>query len=167
MALRKVIADSSSIILLQKVDLFDVFCDQYNLVITEDVFAELTSNGKKGSAYLRKVLRDWVRQPLPESIDHSMGQGEASSIALFLEGGGDFVLLDDKKGANYCRNKSIPFINSLLVSRLLYISGAIDAAAYDRTTMQLTKQGYYSEKIINRAENINKNELSRFLPQPL
>lgn len=167
MALRKVIADSSSIILLQKVDLFEVFCGQYSLVITGEVFTELTSAGKKGSVYLREVLRDRVRQPLPGSIVNSMGQGEGSSIALFLEGGGDFVLLDDKKGANYCRDKTIPFINSLLVPRLLYIGGAIDAATYDRTTRLLIERGYYSLKIINRAQNISKNELLQFLPDPV
>lgn len=164
MALRKVIADSSSIILLQKVDLFEQFCGQFSVIITRQVYTELMDGAKKGSARLQKYLHDRIDQSLTSRITFGMGQGESSVIALYLEGGGDFVLLDDKKGANYCKDHSIPFINSLLASRVLYIAGAIGEAEFTATTRQLTEEGYYSQWIIDKAESISNKKLQQFLP---
>lgn len=164
MALRKVIADSSSIILLQKADLFELFCDRFKVVITLQVYKELMDGAKKGAAQLQKYLYGRIDQTLTSKTVFGMGPGESSVIALYLEGGGDFVLLDDKKGANYCKDHSIPFINSLLVSRVLYIAGAIDEAEFISTTRLLTEEGYYSQRIIDKAESISKSELRYFLP---
>ena len=126
MVLRKVIADSSSIILLQKVDLFEFFCDRFKVVITGQGYTELMDGEKTGATQLQKYLYDRIDKTLTTKITLGMGKGESSVIGLYLDGGGDFVLLDDKKGANYCKDRSIPFINSLLASRVLYIAGAID-----------------------------------------
>ena len=164
MSQRRVVADSSSIILLHKVKLFETFTHLYYMVITGQVYGELLAGAKEGSTQLRSWLHERVEQCILNGSLAGMGRGESSVIALYLEGGGDFVLLDDKKGAMYCKKLGIPFINSLLVPRILYFAGVINEVTMQEATRLLIKEGYYSPQIIKKAENITVSDLHHFFP---
>lgn len=164
MALRKVVADSSSIILLQKVRLLKVFLRNYRVIIPCQVYTELTDGGKEGSRELGNLLMKNIVQSPDDKRIEGMGQGESSVIALYFDGAGDFVVLDDKKGAKYCKSREIPFINALLVSRILCLAGAINGDDCEVAAELLVREGYYSDSIIERATAIRDNELQQFMP---
>ncbi len=164
MTLRKVIADSSSIILLQKVRLLEDFLVNYRVIISCHVYEELTGGGKQGSGELIDLLIGDRVQSLGGTYLEGMGQGENSVIALYSMGAGDFVLLDDKKAANYCKAQAIPFVNALLVSRILHLAGSITEDRYRATAQLLIQEGYYSDMIIKKAAAIRDIELQQFMP---
>lgn len=163
MVVFKVLADSSSIILLQKAGLLDIFLQNYQILITSHVYCELTAGGQKGSNELDALLAESIVQSSADNCLAGMGQGESSILRLYLSGVGDFVLLDDKKGAKYCRSHEIPFINALLVPRILFLAGLINEKDYSSTAELLVQEGYYSTIIIEKAATIRDVELQQFI----
>jgi len=164
MASRTAVADSSSIILLQKVRLLGVFLHNYHVIIPGQVYDELTGGGKKGADELGNLLRDKIRLPAEDIHIKGLDRGESGVMNLYIDGGGDFVLLDDKKGAKYCTSQAIPFINALLLSRILYIVGAIEGETYKAAAELLIQEGYYSDMIIKKAAAIRDIDLQQFMP---
>ena len=165
MALRQVVADSSSIILLQKVRLLGPLLHNYRVIIPPHVYEELTGYGKKGSNELGDLLTENIVQTTDGIPIEGLDQGESSVITLFSGGVGDFVLLDDRKAAYYCKSRAIPFINALLVSRILFLAGVIKEDNYRVAAAQLIQEGYYSDMIIRKAAAIEDAELQQFMPQ--
>ena len=158
------VADSSSIILLQKVRLLQIFLNTYFVVIPEPVFDELTGQGKKGSLELQNLLSNNVVKSSDEDNLKGLGRGESSVISLYFEKAGDFVLLDDKKGAKYCKSQEIPFVNALLLTHILRVVGAVNDTEYREAEARLIQEGYYSDTIIEKAAAIRNNELQQFMP---
>lgn len=161
---RRVVADSSSLILLQKSQIFHTFLKSYSVIIARSVYDELNVPQKKGAGELVGLLRDVVKNPLANHRLAGMGAGESCSIHLYNEGYGDFMLLDDRKAANYCKARDIPFVNSLLLPRILYGAAIIDERRYRLVTNNLIEDGYYSERIIAMAGDISAERLRDFFP---
>ncbi|MEE4243729.1 MAG: hypothetical protein V2I36_19880 [Desulfopila sp.] len=162
--MKRVVADSSAIILLQKTALLDIFRTTYDVVVAPAVYRELTSSPKKGAAELAELLRASVCEPGQGCEKKEMGDGEGETLCLYGEGTGDFVIVDDKKAANACKREAIPFINSLLVPRILHESKVIRRDAFHYYTARLIQEGYYSERIIRRAADLSQEELHPFFP---
>jgi predicted nucleic acid-binding protein len=160
----KVIADSSSLILLQKVGLLSLFLEKYAVVISQSVFEEVTGHEKKGVRELYELLQWRITQPLVDNRHQDMGKGESSVISLYEEGAGDFVLLDDKKAAIYCRDLAIPFVNSLLVPRIFLEAGMLSKKECEKFTSLLIRYGYYSASIVIGAAKIPVKQLEHFFP---
>ncbi len=93
-----------------------------------------------------------------------MGRGEGETIALQLQGTVEFILVDDKKAAGFCRRSGIPFINSLLVPRVLGEANVLSTESADRAFSRLRRLGYYSDTVIDRAMRLSSAELERFFP---
>lgn len=161
---RCIIADSSSIILLQKSALLENVMRGYRMAVALQVYHELVGGGKKGSEELRRLLCKHIEVPVKEPFIHGMGLGECAVITLFYEGIGDFVVIDDKKGAQYCRQHAIPFVNSLLLCRVMYLAGSVKEETYRKTTKALMERGYYSDRIVATAASMSEEELQRFFP---
>ena len=106
--MKRVIVDSSSAILLYKTDLFRNLTDAYNVILPESVYHEISIDGYKGSKYFKSYYKDSkLTLATPESDENyniKLGKGERDSILLFYQDYGDFVILDDAKGAKFCRN---------------------------------------------------------------
>jgi predicted nucleic acid-binding protein len=164
MALPRVVADSSSIILLQKVGLLDLFLEKYCVIVPNHVYDELTGDGKDGTNELVRLLADKIVRSAEAHRVEGLDRGESSVISLYYRGFGDFVLLDDRKGAIYCRSHAIPFINALLVSRILFLAGAIKEDDHRLTAELLIQEGYYSDVIIKKAAAIRDVDLQPFMP---
>ncbi len=161
---RRIAADSSSIILLQKASLLENLLFSYQVAISEIVYVELTQVNKKGSAGLQQLLKSRITEAGNSCIPQVMGKGESSIIGLFVAGMCDFVLLDDRRAANYCRVQNIPFVNSLLISRILNSSGIISSEKHQTSTAILLQEGYYSGTIVARAKAFSDSELRCFHP---
>jgi hypothetical protein len=172
----KALTDSSSAILLYRAGLFSKITTLYELVMTSSVFAELTVTGYPGATAFENAqqrgevtvvsLREETAhtQPYEDLKALAWGPGERDTIVQYYRGMGDFVLVDDKKAAEYCANRDIPFINALLAARLLHLVKFISVNEYEKAKQKLLTIGRYSDSIISYALHCPRDKLSFFAP---
>lgn len=157
---RRILMDASSGILLFKAGLVDGLLDAYRVMITEAVYRELTPCGYAGANYFQIARETGTLTisgdgTLPETMrDHAswlmtirLGAGESDTIAHYLNGAADFILMDDGKGAGYCREHEIPYINSLLVPRIFYLCRRFSEAEYRKGVSSILEIGRYSAAV--------------------
>ena len=76
------------------------------LLIAEGVWDELNAGGRYWPGRNEVVAADWIErrtvqnQPLVNALRRDLDRGESETIALAVEIGADFVLLDEKEGRN-------------------------------------------------------------------
>lgn len=162
--LRRVAVDSSSIILLQKSALLDTLLTYYSVAVAQEVYSELTCVPKKGAELLKRSLSDRITASENILDIQNMGRGERSTIGLFKAGLCDFVLLDDRRAAQYCRDHHVPFVNSLLVPRILLNCGIIGEEEAQASSKVLLQKGYYSAAVITQAKALTDADLRKFYP---
>ena len=160
--MKKALVDSSSAILLYKAGLFQRLTEIYRVMLAEVVFAELTCDGYPGAEAFKESGVTLFRVSAQTSV--TFGKGERDTIAGYLQGFGDFVLIDDGAAAKYCKEKSIPFINALLVPKVFYLAGAIGEDEQRSSTKFLMDLGRYSRKVIQYALDCGRRELELFIP---
>ncbi len=167
--MRNVIIDSSSAILLYRCNMIPALLKYCNPVIPEAVFAELTVPYYIGADIFADLCNaDAIKVYTPgkgctEELNGSLHAGEREVIALFKEGEGDFIIIDDGPGGAYCRDKKIPYINALLAVKIMFIKHLITDTEYDHAWSWLISNARYSEKVINWAGNAGEDELCTFL----
>ncbi|MGD8368021.1 MAG: hypothetical protein PVG78_10285 [Desulfobacterales bacterium] len=171
MTQKRTIVDSSSAILLAKIGLFHRLTEIYEVVMAEAVYGEIARKGYPGAcgfAAARRAGQIRVLSPegsfLPTAEDALTGAGERETIRLYARGEGDFVIIDDRKGAGFCRSAGIPYINALLFPRILRLVGELSESEYRRRTGQLLQNGRYSANIVEVAAGASRERLGRFLP---
>jgi len=169
--------DSSSAILLFKSGLFRILTRIYNTVIPLSVFMELTmeeeypgagefkKSRERGDLRISEV--DNSIYPGEEKMKYlnSLGAGERDIILLYYCKRGDFIIIDDKKGAAFCRDNDIPYINALLFPRILYLSELIEEIEYKTFFSKIKKNGRYSDMVIDFAFSASRNNLKEFIPE--
>ena len=148
------ISDSSSLILLAKADLLELLCKNARIFITPTISKEILFNSKDSEliqvlisigeiAVKRMKEMRMEENELPISLD----KGERSALALFKKMEVDYLLLDDKKAAAYCKKYSIPYINALLIPLYLRNCMAIDDQMMKKKIEFLNGIGRYAEWI--------------------
>ncbi len=170
---RTCIIDSSSAILLYKAGIFEELSLHYRTICPPAVITELTINHLQPGAEYFHICCDSKRLLIgyPEPADiknveewrNGLGPGEVECIALYYKKAGDFIILDDRKGALFCKKNNIPYINALLVPKILFFSGFFSEAKYNLLSSLLFEEGRYSEKISQYASNMQIKDLSEFL----
>jgi len=168
------IIDSSSAILLYKGGIFGELLDHYKTLCPPAVITELTRNPTyPGAEYFlaccnhKNFLIEYPERSgtqYIEKLPHGLGAGEAECIALYYKKSGDFIILDDKRGAQWCKNQNIPFINALLVPKILFLCGCLSEENYNTIFSLFLKEGRYSEKVSQYASDLQLVDLSPFLP---
>ena len=145
--------------------------DTYTILISDSVFDEITRRGLSGSVEYKQLLRDKKLSIIPvinekpaDSRLQKLDRGERDILLLFHNGLGDFIVTDDGAAARYCLNKKIPFVNSLLLLRLLHHSTIIDDKVYKTGFRSLLDIGRYSQTVKSFAKNCPESELLFFLP---
>ena len=129
--MKRVLLDSSSAILLFKTDLLDALVAEYQVSITPSVKHELTSENRAGAERILHLIHvEKIRltghqntsfiKSTSSSSSSSLDRGERDTIRCFEAGRYDFIITDDGKAAKYCSLNDIPFINALLLPRVLY-----------------------------------------------
>lgn len=165
--MRKIIADSSSMILLYKCGALDFMLNNSCCIIPESVRLELLATGRSGAEFFSSCISDGlftvVNEVFANTLEIKMGAGERDVISLFKSGIGEYVIIDDGKGAAYCRNTGIPYINALLAVKLLFFTGIISGEETGKMFSWLKENGRYSEAVIQWAEGADAEILSRFL----
>ena len=184
-----VFTDASSAILLFKAGLLARVSHLFSIVLAARVADELCEPGYPGSAYFRRIQshKNSRYHILPaehgpaalwaDPAFQSMDRGEQETLSLYMahQSGSPghtvssfrdqgFVLMDDGKGARFCVAREIPFINALLVPKVLLYTGHLDTVSCDRACETLKTLGRYSARIIQRADHMSAQNLARFLP---
>jgi len=173
--MKRGVIDASSAILLFKAGLFEDLIGAYQIVLAKSVYLEVSRSGYPGARSFGRycVNRRYevcsVNRLKKIPPDHAaalsaLGNGEKDTIMLFLNGDGDFIIIDDGRGAGFCRDHRIPYINSLLVARILLLSRIISAAVFQKKIEMLTRLGWYSQKIIDYAVTCPSQEMTLFMP---
>jgi predicted nucleic acid-binding protein len=166
----KAALDASSAILLFKTGLFEVTARRYGIIMAASAYAEITRGDYPGSVDFSSLAALRVFEILDprggeceDVFPAGLGPGETGSMSLYLEARADFVILDDRGGAAECRRRGIPFVNALLVPRLLHFYGDLDEPASAVKFNELSTLGRYSGRVVTRARGFGRGELARFL----
>lgn len=171
--MKSVIIDSSSLILLYKCNIIPDLLKYCSIAIPGAVMAELTVPGYDGALFIDDLCRKKIIKVYEpdsgriEKLSRSLHAGEREVIALFYEGKGDFIIIDDGKGSAFCRDKKIPYINALLTVKILFLKRLIDEVQYAYAWRLLLEKGRYSQKIIKWAENADEHALAFFISHRL
>lgn len=104
-----IISDTSCLILLSKIDEFDLLQQLANHVyITKDIFEEY---GHEIPSWI--IIKDVKDQHYQKIIELDIDKGEASAIALSIEFEESVLILDDLKGRKYASKLGLKFTGTL------------------------------------------------------
>lgn len=166
--MKTALMDASSSILLYKAGMLDGVAENYTVIMPRSVFDEITVPGYPGDrvftslcskGMIHVVENHTSTPPAPQS----MGRGEHDTISLYSGYPQAFIIIDDGKGARYCRHQNIPYINALLVPKILFYSGRLDEKGYCKATNRLIRLGRYSAWIVDYAKDCTPDKLTFFL----
>jgi hypothetical protein len=159
-----IVFDSSTLILIAKVELLDVFLMGIGMEIAiPKAVEDECCGGKKtfDALFIRRALDEsrikvkGVRnRKLVAKLqeDFNMSSGESEAIALALEEKALLVGMDDKSGMNACKLAGIPFttaVGILVRSREKGLIGRGDALVM---LSALAEYGWYQNKIMEEAK---------------
>jgi predicted nucleic acid-binding protein len=158
-----IIFDSSTLILISKVELLDPFLASVRLeiAIPGEVARECCGVKKTLDALMiQKALDESRMRVMPVSnkkfvaklqADFSLGRGEAEAIALALKERAQLLGMDDKNGINACKLLGIAFITALGILLRSREKGLIDREAALSKLAALAKHGRYKASIVEDA----------------
>lgn len=169
--MKRAFIDASSAILLYKADIFEAVANAYKLFVVPAVYKEVTVSGRAGSEFFKSFFKDGCVTPRAGglSVDgdllfgRSLDDGERETLHAFLTLGADFIIIDDRKGAQCCQDLNLPYVNALLCPKLLYLEGVLTAEAYRAAADILIDTGHYSKFVIDYARNCGIKVLTPFL----
>ena len=161
--------DSSSLILLAKIDMLDIVLKNLaqKMVITPNVFEESTIKKDVFDAKLieRRIaeknieIRKIKNKPPYHKIKDDFGiwRGEAESAVLCMENNIGLII-DDKKAIKACKILKIPFttVANLLIG--LYKKDLITKKEITLSLDKLEKFGRYSNQILQTIKELINNE---------
>ena len=169
---KAILVDTSSAILLYKSDWMIPLMKGYRVGTGPAAFREMTVSGYPGAS----AFAGWQKQHQltihpPSAHDATreqalsrLGPGERECINLYRSGIGTFIVIDDGPGAGYCRKNTIPYVNALLVPRLLSPGASIDQADVTNATREIYARGRYAPWVLEYALTCPVEDLLFFLP---
>lgn len=172
----RVLIDASSAVILFKSDLLGRLTEMYDVFMARVVFKELTAFPYPGAGAVRRLKERGAleiidsdklgKNPVRKEPDLTrLGAGERETIRLYYHDQGDFIIIDDGKGAGVCRDQRIPYINALLFPRILLFKNILSISEFDLHFETIVLHGRYSEKIMEYARTCSVNALRFFLPE--
>jgi len=173
--MKKIAVDASSAILLYKAELFDHLMSHFSVVMSPAVRREITKEGYEGAADFERYfntkniieikpdLKGISCRGVFEGLNN-LHEGEFETIILHMKGESEAVLTDDGPGAKLCKEAQLPYINALLIPRILFLSTILSEEESEEYLKRLIVLGRYSDDIITFAVNCQKEHVSYFLP---
>jgi len=154
--------DSSSLILLAKIDILRVFLEDSKVeafipgTVMEEVFGYekeetplIKALIKEKKIRIRKVKQARVISKLMTDFSLHRGEAEAVHLAFQLHG---FVATDDRNAMRLCRLLRVPFLTALAVLVRLYEKGAVDKTLAMAKLERLKRFGRYREELVLQAQ---------------
>lgn len=155
-----IVVDASSLILLGKCGLIEIFSNAFKLVIPKKVFNEVVNEEALKNYPEAKVISDLVDVKKIEVISIgkqklkfpvALGEGEIEAIILTQQMENAILVTDDGKAIKACRFLKIPFTISPKVVVNLYQLEKIDFNVAKTSIDKLRIIGRYSPEIIAEA----------------
>lgn len=168
--MKRALSDASSAILLFKAGLLKMMTGAFRLCVVPSVFQEITVGEHPGAVEFGAALAAGELQVVasPQAAAAgplgALGDGERDTLLAFEQGAADFVIMDDGKGALYCRRRRIPYINALLCPGVLGAAGYLDETACAAAFERVLRLGHYSRWVVDFARTCEPADLERFLP---
>jgi hypothetical protein len=172
--MKPVLIDSSSAILLYKSGWLDATLEHFHLRTGQAGCRELTVDGYPGANRFQRLVATGDLEILPslaatpagpDAALTGMGPGERECIQHFLAGCGRFILMDDGRGAAYCRDHRLPYINALLIPRILALADPdIGRQTVAKATAKIYSLGRYAPWVLDHARHCGDAGLAPFLP---
>ncbi|MCP4021851.1 MAG: hypothetical protein GY729_08415 [Desulfobacteraceae bacterium] len=173
--MKSLLIDSSSAILLYKAELFHLVAGGYKMIMAQSVFKEVTKRGYPGENAFNSLLKKdllFVEKPKTNELleqtrskNNQMGKGESDTINLYPYFSDSFLIMDDGRGAKWCKQTNIPFINALLVPKVLWLSDLLTKESCMTKMISLCELGRYSNKIKNYAFSCSPEDLEFFVAE--
>lgn len=171
--------DASSAILLYKTGLF-VPCTQYfSMVMEANVYKEVRVPDHPGAKFfLSMVQKNSVKVSLADTdhrvyitLPENLDLGERKTLILYFQNhcpeARSFIIIDDAKAARFCLRQEVPFINALLVPKILWFAGVLNKNDYIDKTALVIEKGRYSKTVIEKAKALSSWDLAAFIPDEI
>ncbi len=168
--------DASSAILLYKSELFVLCSQHFSLIMETHVCKEVRVPDHPGENFFESMVQEHRVQVcrfdpdrlMDISLPRNLDLGERQTLGLyFLNKDSDqcsFIIIDDAKAAKFCLRHKVPFINALLVPKVLWFAGILDENDYIDKTARIIEAGRYSRTIIEKAKAFSPSDLALFIP---
>lgn len=153
--------DSSSIILLAKLELLDLLLKNYigGVVIPDSVEKEVMAKATFDALLIKKRIEEGkisvksAKDHRVERImaDFKMGLGETEAVVLAMGGKKSILATDDKNAINACKLLGIPFTTAIGVIIRSVEKGLLPKEAARKKLNMLKQYGWYKKEIIEEA----------------
>ena len=169
---KTVLIDASSAILLYKSDWMAPLMEQYRVGTGPAAFREMTVPNHPGARSFtrwqreeRLVLHPPVGSAAAAPADlNRLDPGERECLHLYFGGAGRFIIIDDGPAAAVCRREAIPYVNALLIPRLLDPTPALGGSGIDAAIQTIYTRGRYAPWVLEYALTCPPEELAFFRP---
>ena len=162
-----IVFDSSTLILLAKIELLELFISNYpeRILIPGKVKKEVCVRGREETPLINKMIEENRIKVLKVknknqtgklANDFNLDDGEAEAILLAIQEGADLVATDDRNAIRACKLLKISFAGTITFLIRAYEKKLIHQ---DRALLKLNQLrfiGRYSKKIIENAEILLK-----------
>jgi len=119
-----IIFDASTLILLIKIDLFELFMSDYkrSLVIPKKVKTEVCVEGREETPYLKNLIQEGQievltaknpRQKRKLMVDFNIDEGEAEALLLALQKAAELIATDDRNAIRAAKLLKIDFVTAI------------------------------------------------------
>ncbi len=155
-----IVADSSSLIILEKCRLLQALTTQFPIIIPEAVYTEVVNkdtlerypDAKKISTLVSEKRLRVVKVTRPaQTIPFTLGKGETEALHLVKQTKDAILATDDGKAIKACRYLGVRFIISPRIAAELYRLDVIDFADARSAVEKMKIVGRYSADIISEA----------------
>lgn len=158
-----IIFDASTLILLAKIDLLELFISNFQgkVLVPESVALEVGQAGYEDSPLILKLIENKKisilktknkRQSDKLMLDFNIDQGEAEAISLAVQENMHFIATDDRNAIRACKMLKIEFITAMAILIRAFEKQLIDKNEALLKLQKLRYIGRYSKVIIVDAE---------------
>lgn len=159
-----VLADSGSLILLQKAGLLTPWLKTFSTGVTKTVWEEIQRGSHADQEEMEEARRQGLlamlaEEPFSLKVPGHLGRGELSLLGLYERNKGSVLLVDDGPMARFCRRQSLRFISAILAPVYLHrgkVLGLSEARGY---LDALKKIGRYKKEIVFFAQGFPEETL--------
>lgn len=154
-----IIFDASTLILLAKTDLLELFISNYpgQVLIPEEVRSEIMAVEKADAVVFKQLIESKKIKVLKiKKVDFSnkfmedfnIEKGEAEALCLTLQEKADVIATDDRNAMKACKFLKIEFITSISILIRVFEKGLINSEEAFIKLRKLQSIGRYSKAII-------------------
>jgi len=153
------VSDSSTLILLAKITLLEIFLEKNPLLISKGVYEESVARGKergKSDAYLierllneNKITVKEVSGKSRRELSKIFGIKRGENETICLGRNAELILTDDKKCINVCKALDLHFAISADVVVALYKKGRISKEKKDQAFDKLEEISRLKKELID------------------